>query len=242
MAWSVLQSAVAPCAFGTAIEANPATFGSNCSAGTVLLAFVQVNTNNVGSVSTVKDGAGNSFTKIYEFQTVNAVIASVWAMVTPAGDVGIKPAITATTSNPNAWAGGILIQEVSGIQAVADGSPASVAGTASPTGSPSYSTTAASEYLVAYYADNSTSSSTVTWTAPGGYSTDAHSVNGSTTGGNQAVCYKNSTNGAEAGSFTWTTTGTDNTVVVLAAFQLAPVVVAGRSLIVPQAVKRAAFY
>lgn len=226
MSWSVLQSASTAMSFGTAIETAPATYGSNCSSGSVLIAYVYVSITGSSSVmSSVKDGAGNSFTKVAE--VINTTSAhqcdvSVWALATPAGDVGAKPAITATPTALSTYAGGLIIQEVSGIQATLDGTAGTSTGNASPTGTPSYSSTASNEYLISFYGTGDANGQTIT--GPGGWTTDAHSIltNSSTGGGGPAgVAYKNSTNGAETDA--WTDSlgaGADQWGLIVAAFKL----------------------
>jgi hypothetical protein len=228
MAWSVLQSASFT-ETTAALTSFGVTYGTNLSAGTKLIAVVEASGGGSVSISTtqVKDGAGNSFTKIYAIgldgNTIQGEL-SLWAMDTPAGDVGTKPTITATTSSGE-FGANILVQEVSGLAvgnttaAMIDGSAQSVDGpSGATTGSPSYSSTAVNEYLMALYGDNC--SSTITWTAPGGYNVDTHAVN-SNSSGDCGVAYKNSTGGTETGSWSRTNTSS-NWAAVLVAFQLAP--------------------
>jgi hypothetical protein len=207
MSWSVLQSAGVPMAFGTDIEASTVTLGSNCSAGSVLIAYVNVGTFGATSevIVSVKDGAGNSMTHLASaFQTAsgNACDISVWAMATPAGDVGTKPTFTATSNAPGSYPGGQLIQEVSGIQAVLDGTAGTATGTTNPATMPAYSSSAANEYLVCLYGDQAEDGQTMSG-AGGSWTTDAHSqLTGNAGGAGPAVQYKNSTGGSESGG-TW---------------------------------------
>ena len=227
MTFSFLQSAIAPCRFGTALESNPATYGSNVSSGSALLAFIQVNTPVPGSIVSVEDGSSNAFTKVIDFENGDEplCILSMWMMATPSGDVGTKPVITATSSSPGSWAGGLLVQEVGGIQAAADGSAGSTYGQNGlpySTGSATYSSTASGEYLVSYYCDMAQNGQT--WTAPSGWTADPNSFNSSSNpnGGNIAVAYKSSTGGAETGSWSVTPTPvTTNWNLATVAFKLA---------------------
>lgn len=154
--WQVLQSAVAPCHIGTAIEANPVTLASNCSSGSTLIAYVQVNVSGSNSITSVKDDLGNSFTRLTDFEQsagTNAELA-IYILATPTADVGRKPTITVTTNHVNTLAGGILVQEVSGIMAGTDGSPSDLTGTAAGSvGSLGYTSTLTEEFLVSYYCD-----------------------------------------------------------------------------------------
>ena len=75
---------------------------------------------------------------------------------------------------------GILLQEVSGLlagntTAMADGTLASLGGVGSSgsTGSPSYTSTASSEFLVSVYGDDG---GPLTWTKPAALTSDANSV------------------------------------------------------------------
>src|SRR6185437_2873464 len=188
-----------------------ATFTTaNVSSGTKLIAAAAVSDQSgLGSTtSSVKDAALNSMTLIGRKSagSPTAVDVSLWAMDTPAGDVGTKPTLTATATNNSQIS--ILIQEVSGLlagntTAMADGTLGSNTGTGgASTGSPTYSSTALNEYLVSVYGDDG---GPETWTKPAGTTSDPNSVN-SNAHADCAIAYTNSTNGAEAGS--WALTGT----------------------------------
>jgi hypothetical protein len=222
VAYSVLQSAA-----GTAVALSAsATYATaNLTAGTKLTAAV-ANSGNANPASTVKDGAGNSFTKIAA-QALNNSSASgelsLWAIDTPAGDAGTKPVITVTLSGTGTPDVAILIQEVSGLAtgntlaAMIDGTAGTGSGTGgASTGSPSYTSTAAGEYLAAVYGDNG---GPETWTKPSGTTSDASSINSSSLD-DLAIAWKDSANGAEAGSWALTGTGTP-WATILVAFRLA---------------------
>lgn len=215
MAWSRLQSATnvtdssATCAvaFSTA----------NVQAGSKILAAVSA--FNAATTS-VKDGAGNNWTQI-GVRALSSCNISLWALDTPAGDVGTKPTITATATG--AGAVGLVIQEVSGLltgntTAMCDGTLASISGsTAGSTGSPAYSSALPNEYQVSVYGDSE--ATTITWTAPGAPWTTEPGQN-ATFITNIALAYKNSVGGAESGA--WSVSGTGSSWAVLTvAFQLA---------------------
>lgn len=237
MSWSVLQSNGANADGMTGLL----TYLSNLSSGTKLIAAVQV---YQGTTTSVTDGNGNNFTKIQ----ANAYTTSqdhgelsVWALDTPAGDVGTKPTVTVTTSfGGTAWTGAMVIQEVSGLATgyTVDGTPAISSGTISSNGSVStgtYSTTAAGEYLLAAYSDDEYAQTTVgTPTGSTTYTLDAHSQNFTFTD-NCCLAYGNSSNGTETCSFPLTgVTTTIDWATVIVAFPLASSGV-GTVVVVPPA-------
>ena len=217
MAWSVLQSASLGSAGGAVTTAAKA-YSSNLSAGSTLLAAVSLSGGT--AVTSVKDTAGNSFVLI-NAPTVNAQCTALYALNTPAGDVGATTTVTATFASAEA---SILILEVAGLAAgttiatLTDGSGGGInAGTGgSSASSGAYSTTALNEFLLAVYGDNG---GPETWTAPAGYTGSPAGVNTNSAADIQ-VAWKNSTNGAETAS--WALTGsTANWDTVLVAFKLA---------------------
>jgi hypothetical protein len=230
VAWSRVQSA-ATAATASAVTSASVTYGSNVSAGTKLIAVVVTSTQTGTTTTTasVKDAALNSWTLIGRKSggaSPVLVDVSLWALDTPAGDVGAKPALTAALSGGTANIA-ILIQEVSGLlagntAAMADGNPAGLSGAATgTTGSPAYSSTAASEYLVSAYGDDG---GPVTWTKPAALTSDTASLNSQPYAG-IALAYGNSTGGAEAGS--WSLAGSAaEWGTLLAAFRL-PAVLPG---------------
>src|SRR6185437_12028767 len=116
-----------------------ATYTSNLTSGSVLLAYPNAWQSTASAVS---DASSNAFTKVTSVRDASSVTElSLWELATPAGDVGTAPAITLTISASGYCA--LLVQEVSGIGTSVDGT----AGTAASTGpagavSPSYSSTA----------------------------------------------------------------------------------------------------
>lgn len=211
MSWSVLQSnstAQTPAATTFA-----ATYSSNLGSGNVLLAAVSL--SGARTISSVKDGANNSFTLIGTVNLNNSSsqgVCALYALATPSGDVGIKPTITATLSSSTV--GSIWIAEVSGIQAVTDGSAATAFGAAGAC-TPTYSDTAASEFFITVFGDNGgPETSSVT----GGWTVDSKSIN-TNADANCVVAYGNSNNGTETNA--WTSTGsTTQCGAVAVAFKL----------------------
>lgn len=221
MSWARLQSASGNNSGSTTVQA---AFGSNVSSGSTLIAAV-CGRNFGGNTSSVKDGAGNSFVAI-----ANTVLdgnfgnedLSLWALNTPAGDVGTKPAITATGGGSGFQNISVLIQEVSGIVSSAtaagftDGSARTTSGSSTgPAGPPAYASTSTNEYLVYVYGGSGNNGYTGT---PSGYTADTNGVTGSN---NCAVeiAYRNSAGGTESGQYT---DGSGAWGEILVALKLAP--------------------
>lgn len=212
MTWSVLQSAGASF-FGTAVTA---AFGSNVASGSKIIAVAASSWSD--APSSAKDGAGNSLTLLGAKATTTG---SVWlyAMDVPAGDVGTKPAITVTWPSSNGQS--LVIQEVPGLltgntTAMLDGTPGVLSGTGTTTGSPSYASTAAGEYLVCAYGDGE---GEVTPAAISGWTKDASSRSGTNADSDASVAYKSSTGGTETSGYTGAFTG--GWALVTVAFKLA---------------------
>lgn len=220
MAWSVLQSANGTSADASSITATYST--ANLSAGSKVIAYAtSSNAASSPAISSVTATGSNTLTQIGSASQGNAR-AYIYAVDSSGSGgttmVGTKPTITAT------WASGgglsLVIQEVSGLlagntTAMADGTAAALTGTAASTGSPTYSTSAANEYLVAVYGDNGNSA---TVSIAGGWTADAHNQNSSGFS-NCMVQYKNSTGGSETNGYT----GADGSgwAIVEVAFKLA---------------------
>jgi hypothetical protein len=218
VAWSVLQSA-APASHSSGNVA--ATYGTNLSSGSKLIAFLQVSdgtANTNPSCTGISDGNSNNFTRIGP-DLQSSVTGTyyqhtqIWVLDTPAGDVGTKPTITATLSGSANVYGDLLIQEVSGLQSgtsCLDGTAGTIAGSTASgdysTGTPSYTSTASNEYLVSLYCDNGGSGARPTWAGPSGYTVDANAIN-TQLYGNVGVAYKNSTNGTETDGWAATYAG-----------------------------------
>lgn len=214
--WTVLQSAGAPTASSTTASAS---FGNKLSAGTTILAFIA---NNV-PVTSVKDTAGNSLTQLTDIPNAWASgngHLTIYGMDTPVGDVGATTTITVTVGSTSFF--GVVIQEVSGLAPVAsilDGTAGSDVQTALPNTSPTYSSSAAGEYLVGFLGDNGLG--ILGPSAAAGYTVDANSVI-NTADCDCVVAYKSSSNGSESCVFS-ETGGTNNLshAVLLVAFRLA---------------------
>jgi hypothetical protein len=223
MGWSRLQSA-SKTATGTSTS-QTVTYGSNLSSGTKLIVAVSCSGNNTGTTFACSVG-GNAMTLVATHSTAGLLFAGLYALDTPAGLVGTKPTVTFTES------GGVceismMCQEVSGLlagntTAMMDGTPGGIGGNSNSgsTGSPTYSSAAAGEYLAAVYCDDG---GPLTWTVPPGYTGDPNGVNTNSLA-NVQIAYSNSSNGVEAGSYGLSGTAAD-WAVLLGAFQLAPVVV-----------------
>ncbi len=231
MAWGVTQtnSAVGS---GSSTIVTPL---SNLSAGTKLIAYFSAFGSGSFTITSVKDAAGNTFTQVgFLYSATSGTGTGIFAMDTPAGDVGIKPAITALMSNSQF--GGMVVQEVSGL-AVGNTLAAMVDGTAVATAfaagashaQPAYTSTAASEYLVSFCGDQG---GPQTMTQPAGYTMDTKAINNN---GSVDCCpsYKNSTGAAESG--TWAYSGsTIGSNIMVVAFKLSGT---AASSILPQQTK-----
>lgn len=217
--WTWLQSNSAADVNGSSASVS---YASNLASVSKLIAAVSIS-GSTRTASSVKDAAGNSMTQ------VGAVLlngggggqVTLWAMDTPSGDAGTKPAITATYSGPCLSA--LLIQEVAGLAvgntlaAMVDGTAGTNAGTGgSSTGSPAYASAAANEYKVSVYGDDG---GPETWTVPAGLTADANSVN-SDGNADVALGYGNSSGGTESASWALTGTAAD-WGTILVAFKLA---------------------
>ena len=153
MSWSVLQSK-SHTAIASATVA--ATFGTNLTSGTKLIAVVSTSGGSNADPSSVQDGSGNTFTKVASVTRATALNLWLGYLDTPAGDVGTTPTITATVAGGGSDDASILVQEVSGL---ASGGADGTAGTLAPQfgpgtyGPPAYPSAAANEYLVYAYGD-----------------------------------------------------------------------------------------
>ncbi len=202
MAWSHLQGTGAHSGAAATIAA---TYGSNLTSGSKLIAWIALNASSgTVSVTSVDDGNGNGFSKLGTKSLGTKMSLDCWALDTPAGDVGTKPTITAHCSGTSSAAGlSIAIEEVSGLMtgtttAVLDGGAVAFLTSASGAASqpvPTYSTTASNEYLTQSYSDDGES---VSPTLAGYTGTDGPAANADA---DLAVVWKNSTGGSETGSW-----------------------------------------
>jgi hypothetical protein len=216
--WNVLQS-VGVLGSGSS---TVATYTSNVSSGTKLIAYFSAFGSSSFTITSVKDGALNTMTQVgFLYSATSGTGTGIFAMDTPAGDVGTKPVITALMSNSQF--GSMVIQEVSGL-AVGNTLGAMVDGTAAATGfaagashaQPAYSSTAAGEFLVSFCGDQG---GPQTMTKPAAYTLDANAVNNNSSA-DCCPAYANSANGAESG--TWSYSGsTIGSNIMVVAFQLA---------------------
>ena len=231
MTWNIIQQA-STAATASSSASVAATYGqagstpssgANLSSGSKLIACVGYSGAGI-TISSVKDGAGNTMTQVAFLANTHSNVSGVgiYAMDTPAGDVGSKPAITATFSSSSTQ-GSIVIFEVSGLAtgntlaAMIDGGAAATTSfaAAGTYADPAYTTHAAGEFLIAVLADDGGPQS---FGQPGAYSLAANSVNNNSNA-NCCVAYLSSSNGAESG--TWTVTGTQTfTELAVAAFLL----------------------
>jgi hypothetical protein len=229
VAWSVKQSCGNTSGGGTTLAA---TFGIALTAGSKLIAYVSQDGNGTsGVVSSVKDGAGNSFNLMVDISgSADSFLedVSVWELDTPAGDAGTTPTITVTVSVSAEIT--MIVEEVTGLQpgttpAVVLDLATTAAGTVNESNGapstlpqPAYSSTVSSEFLVTVYGDNGNGNDI---TVPSGYTADTNN-NGTGSNTNLCVGYKNSTGGAESGSWTITAgSGATGCCMVVVAFQLA---------------------
>jgi hypothetical protein len=218
MPWNRLQSA----SHSASATTNPVTYPGKVQSGTKLIALVST---GAASITSVKDGAGNTFTALATIHgsTGGSVTVGLYALDTPAGDVGTTPTITATvpaTGDDQS----ILVQEVAGLAVGAtavlmlDGTAGtSQATTTASQAQPAYTSSLPNGYLVACFGDNG---GPETWTVPAAYTADANGVNNNSTA-DVVIAYKNSSPGAETGTWAFSGTHTGGAYIV-AAFKIAP--------------------
>jgi hypothetical protein len=239
MAWTVIQSATTAASSSSASSVAATYTTQNLTAGTKLIAALGWASGSTQTASSVKDPGGTNFTAMGHAPNGSGPSGcDLWQLDTPAGDVGTKPAITAQfTGNTNA---SMVILEVSGLAtgttttAVLDGTAGTKTGFGGgSTGSPTYSSTAASELLVTVYGDNG---GPETLGTPAGM--NKANVSGNSFG-DCGIAWGNSAGGTDAGS--WPLSGTSaDWGVILVAFKLA--FIARPPLIIGQAINRAANY
>lgn len=213
--WQFIQSA-GNFFFGTAVTA---TFPNNVAAGNKIIAAVASSWST--APTTVRDAALNNWTLLGSKATTTG---SVWlyALDVPVGDVGIKPAITVTWSGSNAQS--IVIQEIAGLlpgntTAMIDTDTTAVgtlSGTTTATGSPTYSSTVANEYLVCIYGDANGSATPVKQ----GPSWTMDPANQGNNDSDACIEYGNSIGGAETSGFT--AAATAGWSILTVAFKLLP--------------------
>jgi hypothetical protein len=229
MSWSVLQSNGS--FSDTWATSTALSYTANASSGSKLVAYTMV----FGSVTVtaVEDAALNAMTKLASAAPAGSATNgefAIWAMDTPAGDAGIKPALLPVFSTGTTSALSMVIEEVAGLlpgntSAMLDGTIVSSNGTISANGSVAcgaYSSAAAGEFLVAAAADDE-SSAIATYGIPTGsttYTRDAHAQN-ATNSTDNVPAYGSSAGGAETASFGVTLSGTNvHWVTLFGAFKL----------------------
>ena len=225
MAWSHLQS-VSKAATGTSSSSQSVTFTTaNLTSGSKMICAIGWASGSAQTVtvSSVKDGAGNAFTRMAGAPNAGGPSGcDLWQLDTPSGDAGTKPTITAQFSG--SVQASMLVQEVSGLAtgtttaAVLDGTAGTKTGAGgSSTGSPTYSSSVSNEYLVTVYGDDGGPETLGTPSPPGTKDTATVSANSDADVG---IGYGNSTGTTEAGS--WPLSGSSaEWGVILVAFQLA---------------------
>jgi hypothetical protein len=242
---ALLQSVATAATAGTATSVSATFVTANLSASSLIVAAFSVAAGGSSPSTTPACTCGGVSMNLRGQITPNggagiSALVALFDLVVPAGQVGTKPAVQG--SWVNAGHGSILAEEVSGLGGTADGSAATKAQNSSgvqPATCNAYSSTAASEYLVAVYGDNGGPATLGACST--GYTADVNNVSAN---GNAdiGIFAKNSTNGAETMSLALTGTvpvwGT-----ILIAYQLpAGPPVARPMLPVLQAVKRGAYY
>ena len=168
---------------------------------------------------TVKDGAGNSFSSITSYIPFAGFCQYIFAISTPAGDVGTTPTLTAHTTTGSPVGMAILVQEVSGITTTADGSPGTSNGNASNGtnfGPPVYASSASGEYLVYGEFDSGNPGSLTI----AGYTPDTNNISSSGSS-DIRVAYKSSTGGTESGQWHNATGSGLSYNLIMVAFELA---------------------
>jgi len=235
VAWSRVQSA-GGFNYGTTVAVAFTT--ANVTSGNKIIAAVASSWTD--APSSVADGSSNAWTLLGSQVRSGGGACWLYGRDVPSGDAGTKPTLTATFPSGNGQS--MVIQEISGLAtgnttAMLDGSPAGLSGTATSTGSPSYSSTASGEYLVCIYGD---ADGGVTLTPASGWTGDAANQYGDDS--DASIEYKSSTGGAETSG--WTGATANGWSVLTVAFKLAggAAFTPPPPLIVPQAVQRASYW
>lgn len=222
VSWKVLQSASSN---GASLSGLTATFPNGMTSGSKMLAFIMKDGAGV-NITSVTDSSSNNFHSILAYTFVNPIATlNIYVLDTPAGDVGTAETITIGTTGGTANLS-MLIQEVTGLAtgstatACLDGTAGEQISTTSPTGTPSYTSSAVGEYLVAFLGDFGNSPAD-TYTFSGlPWALDSHSINSSTVA-NNLVEYKPSTGGTESNGWTFTGGSAPAAGQVVVAFKLA---------------------
>lgn len=248
MAWGHVQSAKN--VLTTAANSITVTFGTTPTVGNKIIFATTVNFNSSGLTFTVVDGNSVALTQLVTpvYNATGTVYGTLFAYDVPATpSTTIKLSIATSGSYVSEM--GAVAQEISGLlagntTAMLDGTVASSSGSVS-SGSisgPTYSSTAANEYLAELFFDFGNGA---TLNTPSGYT----GMDGENSSANAdcLIAYKNSTNGSETAS--WSSSNTwggsaDDYVLLAAAFKLAAVtaVTPLPANVVSQAVNRSLTY
>jgi hypothetical protein len=235
MAWAWVQGA------SVASSGNASlAYTNNVASGTKLIAVVSADISVTPATFTAA-GTAMTLAALINGTTGGAVTLAVYFLDTTAGMVGTKPTVTMTGVTGSAGTN-LLIAEVSGLT-VGNTTAAALDGTAgtaqvssaATVGQPSYSSTAASEFLITCSGDNG---GPQTWTDPSGYQGatagpgSAGAVVGINNNSNSDIelAYKNSTNGAETGTWSYTGTNTGSAYIVVAFKVTGGVITSGPAL------------
>lgn len=173
---------------------------------TKILCGVSMGTGVTTNVTGMQDGSGNVMIKIAAV-TDASVDLELWAMDTPAGDIGTTPTITVSVS-PGANIN-MLLEEVGNLAvgntlaAMIDGiAGTNISNNIAIPNNVAYSSTAVGEYLALLGADDGES---ITYTIPTGYVDDPNSINNVTSSA-LSIAHKSSTGGSESTHYTTSST------------------------------------
>lgn len=199
----------------------------NLTQSTKLVIGIGWASSTTQTVSSVKDAAGNSFTKVTSAPNSGGPSGTdLWFLDTPQADVGTAPVITVTFSGTvNA---SLLLQEVRGLvpgtstAAVMDGTAATHTGAGgSSATSGVYSSAVAGEFLVGVYGDDGGPETLGTPTGSTTLTKDANCVSANSFA-DVGIAWGSSIGGSE--SVSWPLSGTSaDWGTIIAAFQVSPV-------------------
>jgi hypothetical protein len=213
------------------------------TSGTTMIAAVSTGVNPTETVTGVADNLGNNFVQLLQTPFNAFGTLSLWALNTPAAQVGAKPTITATKSS-NGYGMMMLVQEVPSIATgttiatLCDGTPLyNQSATASfTTVDVPYSSTVSGEYTVSIYGDDGNANSGIgissPWTADPNSKGSGDAVSSGPSGGTApnaiGIAYKNSVGGSESPN-KWTISNVEDWNQICVSFKLpgGPVTVTG---------------
>lgn len=241
MAWARVQSKSGSTSSGQTVTVTVTTTPVT---GNKIIVSV-ANVSSVVPTPTCKDGASTALTQA----AISSNATGLESTVVLFYDVPATPQSAFTvTGHGTSDQISVVVQEISGLlagntTACLDSTWGTKTGSTTATGSPTYTSTAANEYLLTVFGDFG---SGATATQPAGYTLDANPINASTFA-DCCPAYKNSANGSEASSWTYTPTTGDQWALITGAFKLSG---GGSPVLNPvtpkmpyvQAVRRAALY